>query len=112
MVADPLLITRAAAVADAWPRCSGSRRPQLRSQLTEHSGFVYLAHRVPDAVAAKVTALNLTGINLVPEPQRVVPDGQLAATGGGHRGLGRSGSSGPRVPVRVTPGREGRDRRA
>ncbi len=29
-------------------------------------------------MAAKVTALNLTGINLVPEPQRVQPDGQLA----------------------------------
>jgi len=31
---------------------------QLRAELTENSGFVYLAHRVSDAVAAKVTSLN------------------------------------------------------
>ena len=47
--------------------------------LTERSGFVYLAHRVSDAVASKVTDLNLPGINLVPETQRVLPVGQLAS---------------------------------
>ncbi len=78
VVADPLLITRPAAAADALAPVLGLPDAKLRAQLTEHSGFVYLAHRVPDAVAAKVTALNLTGINLVPEPQRVQPDGQLA----------------------------------
>ena len=61
-----------------WPRSSGCPTTGSGPQLTEHSGFVYLAHRVADGVAARITALNLTGINLVPEPQRVQPDGQLA----------------------------------
>jgi cell division protein FtsI/penicillin-binding protein 2 len=78
VVADPLLIKHPARLADALSPVLGIPTSQLRSELTEHSGFVYLAHRVPDAVATKLTSLNLTGINLVPESQRVEPDGQLA----------------------------------
>jgi len=78
VVADPLLITHPAATADKLSPVLGIPADQLRSELTEHSGFVYLAHRVPNTVATNVTRLNLTGINLVPEPQRVQPNGQLA----------------------------------
>ena len=78
VVADPLLITRPAVIADALSPVLGIPSDRLRADLTEQSGFVYLAHRVSDAEAAKVSALNLTGINLVPESQRVEPDGQLA----------------------------------
>ena len=78
VVADPLLITHPGTMAAALVAGAGRPDDQLRAELTEHSGFVYLAHRVSDAVAAKVTALDLTGINLVPEAQRVQPDGQLA----------------------------------
>ncbi len=78
VVADPLLITHPGATAEALAPVLGLGRAKLRAELTEHSGFVYLAHRVPDTEAAKVTSLALTGINLVPEPQRVQPDGQLA----------------------------------
>ncbi len=79
VVADPLLITHPATVADALAPVLGIPAGQLRSELTEHSGFVYLAHRVSDAVANRVTGLNLAGINLVPETQRVEPAGQLAS---------------------------------
>jgi cell division protein FtsI (penicillin-binding protein 3) len=79
VVGDPLLITHPGTVADALSPVLGIPSDQLRTELTEHSGFVYLAHRVSDAVAAQVTALNLSGINLVPETQRVEPDGQLAS---------------------------------
>jgi cell division protein FtsI/penicillin-binding protein 2 len=78
VVADPLLITHPWATAGALAPVLGVPTATLHAQLTERSGFVYLAHRVPDAMAARVTALNLVGINLVPEPQRVQPDGQLA----------------------------------
>ena len=78
VVADPMLITHPAATADALSPVLGLPTDQLRAQLTERSGFVYLAHRVSDSVAARITALNLTGINLVPEPQRIQPDGRLA----------------------------------
>ncbi len=79
VVADPLLITHPGTVADALSPVIGVPTDQLRAELTERSGFVYLAHRVSDAVAGKVTALNLPGINLVPETQRVEPAGLLAS---------------------------------
>jgi cell division protein FtsI (penicillin-binding protein 3) len=94
VVADPMLITQPATLANALAPVLGVATATLRSQLTEPSGFVYLARRVPDAVAARVTALHLTGINLVPEPQRVVPDGQLAAPVVGTVAWDGSGSSG------------------
>jgi cell division protein FtsI (penicillin-binding protein 3) len=78
VVADPFLIKDPATLAGKLAPVLGIPASQLRSEVTQHSGFVYLAHRVPDAVAAQVTALNLTGINLVSEPQRVQPAGQLA----------------------------------
>jgi len=94
VVADPFLITRPAAIADALAPVLGVPADRLRAQLTEHSGYVPLAHRVPDAVATKVTSLNLAGINLVPEPQRVVPDGQLASPVVGTVKWDGSGASG------------------
>ncbi|HEY7917345.1 MAG TPA: penicillin-binding protein 2 [Acidimicrobiales bacterium] len=94
VVADPFLITRPASTADALAPVLGVPADRLRAQLTEHSGYVPLAHRVPDAVATKVTSLNLAGINLVPEPQRVVPDGQLASPVVGAVKWDGSGASG------------------
>ena len=94
VVADPLLITHPAALADALAPILGLPTDQLRVKLTEHSGFVYLAHRVSDAVAANVTALNLPGINLVPESQRVEPDGQLGLPVVGTVAWDGSGASG------------------
>ncbi len=94
VVADPFLVTHPAAMADALAPVLGLPTDRLRAQLTEHSGFVPLAHRVSDAVAAKVTALNLPGINLVPETQRVEPDGQLASPVVGTVKWDGSGASG------------------
>jgi cell division protein FtsI/penicillin-binding protein 2 len=94
VVADPLLITHPASLADALAPVLGIPNDTLRAKLTEHSGFVYLAHRVSDAVAAQVTALNLTGINLIPESQRVEPVGQLASPVVGTVAWDGSGASG------------------
>jgi cell division protein FtsI (penicillin-binding protein 3) len=94
VVADPLLITHPAATADALAPVLGLPTDQLLGELTEHSGFVYLAHRVPADVATKVSGLNLTGINLVPESQRVEPDGQLAAPVVGTVNWAGNGASG------------------
>jgi cell division protein FtsI (penicillin-binding protein 3) len=94
VVADPLLITHPAVIADALAPVLGLPTDQLRSELTEQSGFVYLAHRVSDAVAAKVRGLDLTGINLIPEAQRVEPDGQLAQPVVGTTGWDGNGTSG------------------
>jgi len=94
VVADPLLITHPAPIAAALSPVLGVPTDQLRAELTENSGFVYLAHRVSDAVAAKVTSLNLTGINLIPETQRVEPDGLLAQPVIGSVGYDGNGSGG------------------
>jgi cell division protein FtsI (penicillin-binding protein 3) len=94
VVADPFLIKDPGALSNALAPVLGLPASQLRSEVTQHSGFVYLAHRVTDAVAAKVTALNLTGINLVSEPQRVQPAGQLASPVVGTVGSAGSGLSG------------------
>ena len=94
VVADPLLIAHPAATAQALSPVLGIPPDQLRAELTEPSGFVYLAHRVADPVAAKVNDLNLAGINLVPESQRVEPDGQLALPVVGRVGWNGGGTSG------------------
>jgi cell division protein FtsI (penicillin-binding protein 3) len=94
VVADPYLIKDPGTVAASLAPVLGLSADKLRSQLTEHSGFVYLAHRVGDPVASEVTALNLTGINLVAESQRVQPVGQLALPLIGTVGTAGSGLSG------------------
>ncbi len=94
VVADPMLITRPAPIADALSPLLGVPTATLRAQLTEHSGFVYLAHRVADPVAAAITKLRLPGINLIPESQRVVPVGRLAQPVVGTVAWNGSGNSG------------------
>jgi cell division protein FtsI (penicillin-binding protein 3) len=94
VVADPYLIKDPGTVAASLAPVLGLSADKLRSQLTEHSGFVYLAHRVADPVASEVTALKLTGINLVAESQRVQPVGQLALPLIGTVGTAGSGLSG------------------
>ena len=94
VVADPQIIKDPAQVAAALAPLLGQSSDTLRSLLTEPSGFVYLAHRVPDATAAAITKLGLNGINLVPEAQRVVPVGLLAEPVVGTVGWNGSGNSG------------------
>ena len=94
VVADPNIIKDPAQVAAALAPLLGQSADSLRSLLTEPSGFVYLAHRVPDSVASAVTKLGLNGINLVPESQRVVPTGLLAEPVVGTVGWNGAGTSG------------------
>ena len=111
VVADPRIIKDPTTVAAALSPLLGIPAATLRADLTEPSGFVYLAHRVPDAVATAVAKMNLNGINLVPESQRVVPVGRLAQPVVGTVGLERRRSVGHGVPVPVAPGRSGRRHR-
>jgi cell division protein FtsI (penicillin-binding protein 3) len=94
VVADPYLITDPASAAAELAPILGTSASVLRGQLTLPSGFVYLAHRVSDQVAAKVAALGINGINLIDEAQRVSPDGQLAAPVVGFVGSDGTGLSG------------------
>ncbi len=94
VIADPFLIKKPAQTAAALAPVLGLPVARLQGDLTEDSGFVYLAHRVDNSVAAKVTALNLTGINLIDESQRMDPDGQIAAPVIGTVGTDETGLSG------------------
>jgi len=94
VVADPQIITKPTAVAAVLAPLLGVPADTLRAKLTEPGGFVYLAHRVPDTVAATITKMNLNGINLVPESQRVVPVGRLAQPLVGTVGWDGNGTSG------------------
>ena len=50
----------------------------VEKKLETRNGGIAVAHRVSDAVAAKIAKMHLPGISLVQETQRVVPVGRLA----------------------------------
>lgn len=79
IVADPFLIRDPAPVARALTSVLDVSTSKLMTELSEHSGYVFLAKEVGDAVAAKVNALTLPGINVLPTTERVDPAGSLAA---------------------------------
>jgi cell division protein FtsI (penicillin-binding protein 3) len=66
----------------------------LTDKLRAPGGFVYLARKVDDATADKVAALKIQGINLLEEPKRFEPAGDLAASVLGQVGLDNQGLSG------------------
>jgi cell division protein FtsI (penicillin-binding protein 3) len=81
--ADPYQVTNPRAEAAALSGPLGISAPVLQSELSETSGFVYLAHTIPDATAAEVEKLMgdnvLPGIYTMQEPKRFYPAGQLAS---------------------------------
>ncbi|HWW52784.1 MAG TPA: penicillin-binding protein 2 [Acidimicrobiales bacterium] len=79
IVADPFLIRDPATVARALKPVLGVSASQLEAEMSVHSGFVYLARKVNDTVANKVTALALPGINVLPDTLRLDPAGPLAS---------------------------------
>jgi cell division protein FtsI (penicillin-binding protein 3) len=94
VVADPFLIRHPATEAAALAPVLGQPVHVLQKDMSEHSGFVYLAHKVGNAMAAAVGKLDLVGINLLPDSKRVDPAGQLAAPvigTVGEEGTGQSG---------------------
>ncbi|MGH9018855.1 MAG: peptidoglycan D,D-transpeptidase FtsI family protein, partial [Acidimicrobiales bacterium] len=94
VVADPFLIHHPEAEAAALAPVLGVSESTLRHDMTEHSGFVYLAHKVGNNVASAVTKLSLVGINLIPDSERVDPAGQLASPLIGEVGEQNTGLSG------------------
>jgi cell division protein FtsI (penicillin-binding protein 3) len=78
--ADPALVGDPAGHAAALAPVLGVERSELHRRLTaEGSRFVYLARQVEDDVADQVSGLDLDGVDLLDEPRRVRPAGDLAA---------------------------------
>ena len=81
--ADPYQVTNPGREAQGLAGSLGLPVATLQSELSEASGFVYLARTVPNAMAAKVEKLinadDLPGIYTMQEPKRFYPAGQLAS---------------------------------
>ena len=110
---DPYQVTNPGQEARALSVALGLPEPTLQADLSEPSGFVYLARTVPDATAAKVEKLVndgvVPGVYTMQEPKRFDPSGQLAAPLIGMVGTDGTGLSGLEYQYnRLLEGRPGK----
>jgi cell division protein FtsI (penicillin-binding protein 3) len=92
--ADPYLIKQPLAASARLAPLLGLNQAQVLTKLSEHSGFVYLAHALPYNTARKVLDLKIPGIQGTPVMRRVYPRTTLAAQVLGIVGTEGSGLSG------------------
>ncbi len=93
--ADPSVVADPIAAARALAPVLKVDEDVLRDKLdADDTAFVYLARKVDDAVAEAVKRLNLTGIQFLEEPKRIVPSGSLAGPVLGQVGTDDEGLSG------------------
>jgi cell division protein FtsI (penicillin-binding protein 3) len=76
--ANPYQIDDAEVAATQLASVLGLPREQLLEKLTSDSGFRYLARRIDPAVGTQVEGLNLDGVAVISEDERVYPKGALA----------------------------------
>ncbi|MDQ6613265.1 MAG: penicillin-binding protein 2 [Actinomycetota bacterium] len=76
--ADPQLVTDPQKEAATLAPVLAMDSTTLQSRLRSAGRFVYLARKVDDALAAKVSGLRLPGVFDQPEPKRFLPAGTLA----------------------------------
>ncbi len=92
--ADPQLVTDPRQEALTLSPLIGIDAASLETKLRSDGQFVYLARRMDNAAAAKVTDLRLAGVFGMPEPKRFLPAGPLATPLLGTVGADNSGLSG------------------
>jgi len=94
VTADPRSVQDPLATAQALAPILGDKVGDLQDRLTKESSFVYLARKIDDATAQKVKDLALAGIDVIDEPERFLPAGDLASPLLGRVGLDNEGLSG------------------
>jgi cell division protein FtsI (penicillin-binding protein 3) len=77
--ATPYLVKEPLAVSQKLAPLLGQTQATLLADLSEHTGFVYLARSVPAKAAQTVLGLGIAGISGTPVMRRVYPRGTLAA---------------------------------
>jgi cell division protein FtsI (penicillin-binding protein 3) len=77
--ATPYLVKEPLAVSQKLAPLLGVSQAALLTDLSEHTGFVYLARAVPAKQAQEVLGLDIAGISGTPVMRRVYPRGTLAA---------------------------------
>ena len=92
--ANPRVISDPFGAARALAPVLGIEEARLVERLSRDAAFVYLSRKVDDAVAEKVKALQLPGIDFLPEPERFLPAGTLASSVIGQVGIDNEGLSG------------------
>jgi cell division protein FtsI (penicillin-binding protein 3) len=76
--ADPRAVADPEGTAAALAPILGVEAASLLASLTRAGEFAYVRRQVDDVTAAAVRALDLPGINLLEEPKRFLPNGDLA----------------------------------
>jgi cell division protein FtsI/penicillin-binding protein 2 len=92
--ATPYLVRDQLSAARRLAPLLGVSQDAVLRKLSEHAGFVYLAHALPAARAASLLALKIPGIAGTPVMRRVYPHGRLAAQVLGVVGSDGSGLAG------------------
>ncbi|HEY8498036.1 MAG TPA: hypothetical protein VIK90_02185, partial [Limnochordales bacterium] len=82
------------ATARALAGVLGMPADEIEQRLTARQAAVWIARRLDPETARKVRALRLPGIGLVERPQRVYPNGSLAAQVLGITGIDNQGLEG------------------
>jgi cell division protein FtsI (penicillin-binding protein 3) len=77
--ADPYLITDPLESARKLAPLLGAPQSTVLRELSERTGFVYLARALPEKAAQQVLALGIAGVSGTPVMRRVYPRGTLAA---------------------------------
>lgn len=94
LTADPYLIRQPLQAAQRLAPLLGLTEAQILAKLSEHTGFVYLAHALPYKSARQVLALKIPGVHGTPAMRRVYPRETLAAQVLGIVGTDGKGLSG------------------
>lgn len=92
--ATPYLVKNPLQAAQRIAPLLGKPQDQVLRELSERSGFVYLARALPDTQARQIMAMKIAGISGAPVMRRVYPRGDLAAQVLGVVGTEGNGLSG------------------
>ena len=92
--ATPYLVTDTLSASERLAPLLGDSQAVVLRELSEHTGFVYLARALPAAQARAVLALKIPGIAGTPVMRRVYPRGALAAQVLGVEGTEGNGLAG------------------
>lgn len=92
--ANPRFVHDPKGAAAALSPLLGAEQASLEAKLASDRGFVYLARKVDPAVAEKVAALRIPGVDSLTEPRRFYPAGSLGAHLVGFVGTDNEGLAG------------------
>jgi cell division protein FtsI (penicillin-binding protein 3) len=112
LVADPNAVddpaATAAQICRALADCTVEKRAGILRNLTRRTSFAYLDRQISPDQSARLEALKLGGVRLIPEPRRYYPKLELAAHVLGFVGIDNEGLGGVERTyddiVRGTPG--------